>query len=170
MIKSASSGLSFQHLALALLLTGTFWMLVQLFMYLDWGKGGSKAILLALVAMVSTTIVLDYRYSRSAQRMNVTRVPIAWVVTSLTISCILYEVISTPVLRLEAVAICVITVAPLGAAQIGVRIESVVRHLPANIIGILIASLLGRLASFVLYLKIPYLIDIARTTLNAVYV
>jgi hypothetical protein len=39
MIKSASSGLSFQHFALALLLTGTFWMLVQLFTYLDWGKG-----------------------------------------------------------------------------------------------------------------------------------
>ena len=170
MIKSASSGLSFQHLALALLLTGTFWMLVQSFTYLDWGKGGSKAMLLALVAMVSTMILLDYRYPRSVQRMNVTRVPIGWVVTSLTISCILYEVISTPVLRLEAVAICVIIVAPLGAALIGVRIESVVRHLPAYIIGILIASLLGRLASFVLYLKIPYLIDIARTTLNAVYV
>jgi hypothetical protein len=155
MIKSASSGLSFQHLALALLLTGTFWMLVQLFTYLDWGKGGSKAILLALVAVVSTMILLDYRYSRSVQRMNVTRVPIAWVVTSLTISFVLYEVISTPAgaLKLEAVAICVIIVAPLGAALIGVRIESVVRHLPAYIIGILIASVLGRLASFVLYLK-----------------
>jgi hypothetical protein len=171
MIKSASSGLSFQHLALAFLLTGTFWMLVQLFTYLDWGKGGSKAMLLALVAMVSTMILLDYRYSKSVQRMNVTRVPIASVVTSLAISFILYEVISTRAgaLKLEAVAICVIIVAPLGAALIGVRIESVVRHLPAYIIGILIASLLGRLASFVLYLKIPYLIDIARTTLNAVY-
>ena len=89
MIKSASSGLSFQHLALALLLTGTFWMLVQLFAYLDWGRGGSKAMLLALVAMVSTMILLDYRYSRSVQRVNVTRVAIGWVVASLTISFIL---------------------------------------------------------------------------------
>jgi hypothetical protein len=56
-------------------------------------------------------ILLDYRYSRSVQRMNVTRVPIAWVVTSLTISFILYEVISGA-LKLEAVAICVIIVAP----------------------------------------------------------
>ena len=107
MFKSASSGLSFQHLALALLLTGTFWMLVQSFTYLDWGKGGSKAMLLALVAVVSIMILLDYRYSRSVQRMNVTRVPIAWVVTSLAILFILYEVISTSAraLKIEAVGI-----------------------------------------------------------------
>jgi len=36
-------------------------------------------------------------------------------------------------------------------------------------IGFLIVSLLGRLASFVFYLKSPYLIDIAQTTLDAVH-
>jgi hypothetical protein len=155
MFKSASSGLSFQHLALALLLTGTFWMLVQLFTYLDWGKGGSKAMLLALVAVVSTMILLDYRYSRSVQRMNVTRVPIAGVVTSLAILFILYEVISTPAraLKIEAVVICLIIVAPLAAALIGVPTEAVARRLRAYMIGFLIVSLLGRLASFVFYFK-----------------
>lgn len=171
MFKSASSGLSFQHLALALLLTGTFWMLVQSFTYLDWGKGGSKAMLLALVAVVSTMILLDYRYSRSVQRMNVTRVPIAWVVTSLAILFILYEVISTSAraLKIEAVVICLIIVAPLAAALIGAPTEAVARRLRAYMIGFLIVSLLGRLASFVFYLKAPYLIDIGQTTLDAVH-
>jgi len=171
MFKSASSGLSFQHLALALLLTGTFWMLVQSFTYLDWGKGGSKAMLLALVAVVSIMILLDYRYSRSVQRMNVTRVPIAWVVNSLAILFILYEVISTSAraLKIEAVVICLIIVAPLAAALIGVPTEAVARRLRAYMIGFLIVSLLGRLASFVFYLKAPYLIDIAQTTLDAVH-
>lgn len=122
MFKSASSSLSFQHLALALLLIGTFWMLVQSFTYLDWGNGGSKAMLLVFVAVVSTMILLDYRYSRSIQGMNVTRVPIAGVVTSLIILFILYEVISTPAraLKIEAVVMCLIIGAPLAAALIGV--------------------------------------------------
>ena len=171
MIKSGSSGLSFWRLALALLLIGMFWILVQLFAYLDWGKGGSKAILLALVAVASTSILLDYRYWRSVQRMNMTGMPVVWLVISLPIIFLLYEIISTPAgaLKLEAVVICLIIVAPVAAALIGVPIEAVARRLPAYVIGFLIVSFLGRLASFAFYLETPHLIDIAQTTLDAVH-
>jgi hypothetical protein len=157
------------------LLTGTFWLIVQLFEYIDWDKGRQKAVLLlVMVSACLVMLVINHRLSSPIQESQmVTKTAAAWWIPTLLIisTIIAYYITSASVviLTVEAGVILLIIVGPFFGFLIGVRIDPIDRYLPIGAIAFCALAFLSRLILFLYYVDSPSLIDIAQTTLEAVY-
>jgi hypothetical protein len=173
-MKTWTPNITSMHLCFAFLLTGAFWMVVQLLEYVDWDRGGQKAILLIIVIISALAIpVLNRGHPlEDLPVSNFGKIRHAWwlfglfAVVTLIMSYILSEPAVAPKAALGVIATTVCAAA--AALLTGLRLESIERHLPTYVTAFCIGALLYRLASFLYYLNIPALSDIAQTTLAAI--
>jgi len=174
-IYAEASRLSFLRLSFALLIIGVFWMTVQLHEYVDWWRGGEKALL--FVALIVSCIVIyinDKTYfDLQYKKKKIER--ICWIATLLLLICIviylIYLTVTEPPpishhpgwpdklpevpgprrLKLEGIAIIFITLVPFGAALGRTSIQKISQHLSIYLGVFAIICVLGRCMVFVYY-------------------
>jgi hypothetical protein len=171
-IQAEASRLSFFRLSFALLIIGVYWMVVRLYEYVDWWRGGKKALLfIALIACCVAIYVTDQIYAVSRHRKRaidqIYWISILYLLTCIVIYMICLIVAEPPLshhpgwpdilsevrgrLKLEGIVIIFITLTPFGAALGRTSIQKISQYLPIYLGVFAIICVLARCIIFFYY-------------------
>jgi hypothetical protein len=165
-----SSGLSPLHLFVALLIIGVFWMVIKLHEYVDFMRGGEKALLLLAVIASCVAIYINDRMRTTLTDKQI-KIASLYCISTLSLTTLLVIILSTsepsPVyrsfpefyrempeartLKLEGLAVIFLILLPLGGALARLRIDKVWQHLPIFIAAFFVLCLSNHIISFVYY-------------------
>jgi hypothetical protein len=156
------------RLSLTFFVTGIFWLLIDLFGYLDWNKGPQRAILLLSVMVTGAVMALPGRHLRAGTRTTQKEL-FSWIIALSIAGLILYDIVSESEfgLILGAAIIVFISSVPLAGTFASMRVARIERLLPLVLSALLLPALMYRLGTFLYLVNSPDLIDIAQTTLAA---
>src|SRR5438270_8802672 len=80
------------RLSLALSVIGIFWLLIDLFGYVDWDKGPQRAILLLSVVVTAAVMTLPGRHLRAGVRTTEKELA-CWIIAPCIVGLILYDIV-----------------------------------------------------------------------------